>query len=189
MKNFFIALVMSCGLVLSCTETKDNADANADKNNDLGYVELDSFDMNEVTLENYDLKLSLMLPIVASVSGTEISPEIIHDDGDYLWFINIGKYFHLVIEDYAMEFNKVAEEKKRLASKSDIFKIDYLINNNHLIFYKRELIDKHGGKPTYHCFGEVKIEGYNYILRSEESGSFKQIIQDMVTTIKSAKEV
>ncbi len=189
MKASLIALVLACGLVFSCTDTKEDAGI-IDKDKDLiDYVELDSNDMSEITLSDYDLNMAILLPIVANLNGEEIKPEIVHDDGDYLWFINIGKYFHLVIEDYANEFNKVSEEKQRLLSMENIFSVEYIINRNDLIFYKRQLVEGNGGKPTYHCFGEISIEGYNYILRSEDGGSMKQIVQDMVTSIKSARAI
>jgi len=188
MRKFLTALIVFGGLVFSCTNAKDDSHMVENKNNEHGYVELDSFEMNEISLLDYDLNMSLMVPIIGSASGTEIKPEIIHDDGDYLWYINIGKYFHLVIEDYAKEFNKVTTEKKRIAAKKDIFKVEYIIDRNNLIFYKRNLLADQGGKSTFHCYGEIRIDGYNFVLRSEKSGSYQPIIQDMVTTIKSAKK-
>ncbi len=189
MKKFLIALVIASGLVFSCTDANDIANANLSEEGVIDYVELDSVDMEEIILSDYDLNMSILLPLVGNANGETIKPEIIHDDGDYLWFINIGEYFHLVIEDYAKEFNKVLEEKQRLAAKANIFSIEYIIDKRNLIFYKRDLLEGNGGRSTYHCFGEVNIDGYNYILRSADGGGYKQILQDMVMAIKSAKPI
>ena len=50
-------------------------------------------------------------------------------------------------------------------------------------------IDDNGGKVTYHCFGEIEIDGYNYVLRSEKIGGYKQVIRDMVLSIKTAQPI
>lgn len=152
-------------------------------------TDLDFADMNEITLKDHGLNMSLMLPEVASSTGASIEPQIVHDDGDYLWDVQIGSHFHLVVEDFGKEKDKVADEKKRLTDLSNIFVIEFLIDDPELIMYKRSLHEGQGGKPTYHCYGQKVIDGYTYVLRSEEEGGMKPIIDDMVKTIQSAKEI
>jgi hypothetical protein len=83
----------------------------------------------------------------------------------------------------------VASEKKRLADLSNIFTFEFLVDEPKLIMYRRSLHEGQGGKTTFHCYGEVEVEGYNYVLRSAEEGSLKPIIEDMVKTIRSAKPI
>ena len=146
-------------------------------------------DMNQISLSDYGLNMSLMLPEVASSTGNSIEPSITHEDGDYFWFLDIGNHFHLVIEDFGKEANKVAEKKKELEDLKDIFVIEYLMDEPNLIMYKRTLHEGQGGKPSYHCYGETTIDGYTFVLHSADEGGLKPVIDDMVTTIKSAKEI
>lgn len=156
---------------------------------DTGFVLLDTADMQQLSLLAYDLNLKIKVPMVASAAGTEIVPVIEHDDGDYLWYIRIGEYFQLVIEDYAKEFNKVREHEQQLADQKNVFEVTYLEKTAHLVFYKQILINDNGGLPTYHCFGEITIDGYNYVLRSDKFGGYEPVIRDMVQSIKTAKRV
>ncbi|MFK8045651.1 MAG: hypothetical protein AB8B72_09155 [Crocinitomicaceae bacterium] len=153
------------------------------------FSELDTSDMQSISLLDYDLNLSIKVPIVATAAGAEIQPEIMHDDGDYLWYIKIGEYFNLVIEDYANEFGKVLKHQRDLEGQSNVFKITYIEKSSNLIFYKRELINENGGLPTYHCYSEIEIDGYNYVLRTESFGGYELVVKDMVLSIKTAKPV
>ena len=85
--------------------------------------------------------------------------------------------------------HKVLGFQKRLEAQKDVFKVTYLIETPHLIFYKRELIKDNGGLPTFHCFAEISIDGYNYVMRSETFGGYEQVIEDMVLSIKTAHPV
>ena len=189
MKNIFLSLTIIGVLLASCGgdntgENENNENIDVENIQNIGLE-----DMNEFTLVKYGLNLSIMLPEVASSTGASIEPTVKHDEGDYLWFLDIGNHFHLVIEDYGKEKNKVADEKKRLEGLSKIFMIDYTIDEPGLIMYKRELQEDQGGKKSYHCYGETIVDGYTIILRSSDDGSHKPVINDMVTTIKSAKEL
>ena len=151
-------------------------------------TELTFEDMNEISLKEHGLNMCIMLPEVASSTGAAIEPQVEHDEGDYLWDVKIGSRFHLIIEDFGKEKDKVANEKKRLKDLEKIFAIEYITDDPKLIMYKRTLHEGQGGKPSYHCYGETVIDGYTYILRSQEDGSLKPIIEDMEKTIQSAKE-
>lgn len=157
--------------------------------NPIDTTNVDFSDMNEMSLKSEGLNMQIMLPNVASSTGASIEPSIEHDEGDYLWHVKIGNQFHLIVEDFGKEKNKVAEEKKRLAGLGKIFVIEYITDEPKLIMYKRELHEGQGGKGTFHCYGETEIDGYTYVLRSHEDGNFKPIIDDMVKTIRSAKQI
>jgi hypothetical protein len=180
---FFSSLVVftlaSCG----------GGDADNAGNDTLAVDTTDYSEMDEMVLSEHGLNMQIMLPNVASSTGASIEPSVEHFDGDYLWDVKIGNQFHLIIEDFGKEKNKVAEEKKRLKDMERIFVIEYVIDEPKVIMYKRELHEGQGGKPTYHCYGETTVDGYTYVLRSHEDGNFKPIIEDMVKTIRSAKQI
>tara|TARA_R110002096_G_C14321687_1_gene700463 strand:+ start:151 stop:729 length:579 start_codon:yes stop_codon:yes gene_type:complete len=189
MKNVFLSLIAAGFLLTSCGgDNPEGTDGNDNiENNDVNDLGVEG--MNEFSLVSYGLNLSVMLPEVASSTGASIEPTVTHDDGDYLWYLDIGNHFHLVIEDFGKEQNKVAGEKKRLADLSKIFKVEYTIDEPGIIMYKRELHEDQGGKASYHCYGATTVDGYTIVLRSNDDGGHKPVINDMVTTIKSAKEL
>lgn len=187
MKKIFLLASFLPFLLISCGgEGENDATDNSETTDSLA---LDFSDMNEVSLQPEDLNMKIMLPSVQSSTGAGIDPLIEHDQGDYLWYISIGPRFQLIIEDFGKEKNKVSGEKKRLGELSDIFLIEYLVDEPNLIMYKRTLHEGQGGKTTYHCYGEVEIDGYSYVMRSEDEGALKPIIEDMVMTIRSASPV
>lgn len=188
MKQLLIFAVFPALFLGSCGGSDGDGDETIEDTVDTT-VDVDFMDMNEMSLKSEGLNMVIMLPEVASTTGASIEPLVEHDDGDYLWNVNIGAHFHLIIEDFGKEKNKVANEKKRLADLDKIFVIEYITDEPNLIMYKRTLHEGQGGKPTYHCFGEITIDGYTFVLRSEQEGSFKPIIDDMVKTIRSAKPI
>lgn len=191
MKNLLVTFTVVFVLVVSCTNNPNGSIIVNDLVNksDTGFVLLDTADMQLLSLKEYDLNLKIKVPVVASALGIEILPVIEHDDGDYLWYIRIGEHFNLIIEDYAKEFKKVREHQQQLLDQKDVFEITYLEKKTHLVFYKQILIADNGGTPTYHCFGEMTIDGYNYVLRSEGFGGYEPVIQDMVQCIKTATPI
>lgn len=185
MKRLFLFPIVTVMMLSAC----GGSDETTDETTDNAIDTLDYADMNEISLKEHGLNMKIMLPEVASSTGASIEPKIEHDDGDYLWHVKIGTRFHLVIEDFGKEKNKVSGEKERLGDLGKIFVTEYLIDEPNLIMYKRTLHEDQGGKPSFHCYGETTIDGYIYVLRSESDGSLKPIIDDMVKTIKSAKPV
>ncbi len=184
MKRIFLFAIVAVMMLASCGGSEETTEETNETIDTLDYA-----DMNEISLKEHGLNMKIMLPEVASSTGASIEPKIEHDDGDYLWHVKIGTRFHLVIEDFGKEKNKVAGEKERLGDLDKIFVTEYLIDEPNLIMYKRTLHEDQGGKPSFHCYGETTIDGYIYVLRSQSDGSLKPIIDDMVKTIKSAKPV
>lgn len=187
MNKFFIVGSLVCTMtLLSCGGSADDTGTTEDG---VDTSNVDFSDMNEMSLQSEGLNMTIMLPNVASSTGASIEPTVEHFEGDYLWDVKIGNQFHMIIEDFGKEKNKVAEEKKRLEGMGKIFVIEYVVDEPKVIMYKRELHEGQGGKTTYHCYGETVIDGYTYVLRSHEDGNFKPIIEDMVKTIRSAKQI
>jgi hypothetical protein len=186
MKRFFLFAVTASLFLTSCGGSGEEGN---ETGNDGVVDTLDYSGMNEISLKDHGLNMKFMLPEVESSTGASLEPLIEHDDGDYLWHIKIGTRFHLVVEDFGKEQNKVSNEKARLADLTKIFVVDYVVDEPGLIMYKRTLHEDQGGKDSYHCYGETTIDGYTFVLRSEEEGNLKPIIDDMVKTIRSAKPV
>jgi len=188
MKKIFLTLLTLALFTTACDDSSDSI-SNSDQNNQNDLENLGAMDMNEFSFVPYGLNLTILLPEVESSTGNSIQPEVIHEDGNYLWNLNIGKNFNLVIEDFGKEKHKVIEEKQYLNGQTDIFQFEYIIDEPTIIMYKRELHEDQGGKKSYHCYGEMEVEGYTIVLRTTESGGFKPVVADMVSTIKSAKPV
>lgn len=184
MKRIILFSISAVLLFSACGGSGEN---DAENDNNEVVQETDFTGMNEMSLKEHGLNMKIMLPEVASSTGASIEPQIEHEDGDYLWHVLIGTRFHLVIEDFGKEKNKVANEKARLKDLEDIFVVEYLIDEPNLIMYKRTLHEDQGGGKTYHCYGETLVDGYTYVLRSQQDGSLKPIIDDMVKTIRSAE--
>lgn len=185
MKKIFLALLFIPVILLSCNGAGDGTEDGSDTDT-LG---LDFADMMPFSFQEYDLDLELLLPEVASSTGSSIDPYVEHEKGDYLWYLSIGPRFNLIIEDFGKEENKVKSEKDRLNNLKDIFVIEYLVDEPNLIMYRRTLHKDQGGIKSYHCYGDIKVGGYNYVLKSEEEGGLKPIIEDMIKTIRSAKSL
>jgi len=188
MKKVFLTLLTLTLIVASCGDSADPVVPEG-QNDAIDLENLGALDMNEFSFVPYGLNLTVLLPEVESSTGASIEPEVIHEDGNYLWNLTIGKNFNLVIEDFGKEKNKVSEEKEYLKGQSNIFQFEYYVDEPNIIMYKRELHEDQGGKKSYHCFGEMKVEGYTIVLRTTENGGFKPVVSDMVSTIKSAKAV
>ena len=189
MKRLFLFLFLTVVLITSCENehSKDSDTKDSVENSDL--ENLGDTDMNEFSFASYGLNLSILLPEVASHTGASIQPTVTHDDGDFIWNLDIGNNFKLVIEDFGREKNKIIEEKKYLEGQKEIFLFDFIIDEPKVIMYKRELHADQGGKKSYHCYGEMKVDGYTIVIRTNSDGGFKPVVLDMVTIIKSAKEI
>ena len=187
MKKILIASLCCMFLLIACDGKNGSGD------ND-GVLATDSIDMNfddmsAFSLVNYGLNMQIMLPKVQSSTGASIEPEVKHDEGDYLWYLSIGPRFTLIIEDFGREKNKLADERKRLNELDDIFNVEFLQDDDKVLMYKRTLHEGSGGKPSYHCYGTTEVDGYTYIFKTDQDGTFKPIVEDMVKTIRSAEPI
>jgi hypothetical protein len=186
--KLFILTTIAASLIFSFSSCGGSADTE-ETTDSLAVENIDYSGMSEISLKENGLNMQFMLPAVESPTGASIVPQVMHDDGDYLWHVQIGDKFHLVIEDFGKEKNKVSNEKARLADLDKIFIVEFIEESENLIMYKRTLHEEQGGKASYHVYGETIVDGYTYVLRSQEDGGFKPVIEDMVKSIKSAKPI
>lgn len=182
--KLFFSVALSI-LIFSACGGEENNENNNDKNEEKE-EQVDVSDMNALNLKDHGLDITIMLPSVSSSTGASIEPNVTHEMDGFRWEVSLGEKFVLIIEDYAKEDNLIAEEKKRIEGY-DFFDIEYLVENDDIIMYKRELPEGAGGDPTYHVYGMKELNGSNIVFRSVDNGFLKPIVEDMVRTIKSVK--
>jgi hypothetical protein len=182
-----IGLFGCFALVYSCKEEVKN-----DTSDEVS-VDDDYYEFQDYNLSEYDIEAYISLPDETANIGASTKPEITHVEDDILWNIKVGQNFHLVIEDYGEITDLVEVEKKELAEQ-DLFNIEYLVEEDDLIVYKRTLMVKGSEQaaPTvgvehtsYHVYGQKTVGEITYELRSREDGYEKMIIELMAKSIKS----
>ena len=186
MKNTkFLSFFAAAALLLSSCGGEENTENEGNGENQQE-EQVDVSDMNALNLKDHGLDITIMLPSVSSSTGASIEPNITHEMDGFRWEVSLGEKFVLIVEDYAKEDNLIAEEKKRIEGY-DFFDIEYLVEEDDLIMYKRQLPEGAGGDATYHVYGMKNLNGSNIVFRSVDDGFLKPIVEDMVRTIKSAK--
>ncbi len=182
----FILLASSCSENLPAAETTPETEE---------YLEFRS-----LYLGKFGLPALLMIPDETANIGATTEPEILHEDGDFLWTIKAGPNFTLRIEDFG-DYSKRLEDKKKELAEQNKFTIRYLTNEPDLIVYEQTLIVK-GMKnappkvgiehSSLHVYGQSKIDGIYYELRSPDQGYSKynrHVVNLMSKSIRSFKAI
>jgi hypothetical protein len=182
---FIILSISSCG---SSGDTENSG-------KDAITLDEDYYEFRGISLKEFNIPATIMLPDETANIGASTKPEVIHAEGNFLWDIEVGPNFNLHIEDYG-DYTDMVEYKKKELKKQEIFKINYLIDEKDLIVYERILIvkglknasSKVGVKHnSYHVYGQKVINGITYELRSRDEGNEKMIIELMAKSIQSFK--
>lgn len=154
----------------------------------------DYYEFQVMDMSKYGIDAHIHLPDETANIGASTKPQISHPE-DHIWQIDIGQNFTMHIEDMANITDNIKEEKKELKRK-DFFKIKYLVDDEDMILYQRELVVKGSDRAastvgvehkSYHVFGQKTIDGITYVLESREEGYEKNIIEMMAKSIKSFK--
>lgn len=185
----FFVLASICFLFHSCIEKK----------NERSQPELveDFFEFQKFKLKDFGLNATIMLPDETANIGASTRPEIKHAEDGFKWEIEVGPNFHMIIDDFGEEKNKVADKKRKL-KELDIFETKFLVDEKDFIIYESTLkVDGEKASPitdpkphvSYHVYGQKVIDGYTYVFRSREEGYQKNIIDLMAKSIKSVQEV
>lgn len=190
---FFLSVITLLSLqLLSCSEGKDDG-----VEDDTVKLDEDYYEFKGISLANDGIAAMIMLPDETANIGASTKPEIIHTEGDFKWDIHVGPNFHMHIEDYG-DYTDLVETKKRELKESDIFNINYLIDDKDLIVYEQKLVVKGSKKaaPTvgvehrsFHVYGQKTIDGVTYELRSRDEGYEKVIIELMAKSVRSFKPI
>lgn len=182
-----VAIVLGGFLVSSCvSDSSDTEDIELSEE----YYEFQDFNLSDFEIDGF-----ISLPDETANIGASTTPEITHVQSDIKWEIKVGQNFTLLIEDYADINDLVSVEKKLLAERT-FYKIEYIIDDEDLILYQRTLIV--GGMEnaskavgfehkSYHVYGQKRINGITYELKSRPEGYGKMIIELMAKSIKSFK--
>jgi hypothetical protein len=184
----FLALIVF--LALSSCSGSDNAPADEESEDEY-------YEFKGLNLKEYSIPAMIMLPDETANIGASTKPEVVHNDGDFVWDIYVGPNFELHIEDYG-DYTDLVEYKKKELKKQEVFEIDYLVNEKDLIVYESTLIVR-GSKeasPTvgvkhksYHVYAQKTINGITYELRSRDEGYERVIIDLMAKSVKSFKPI
>ena len=167
-----------------------------EKNNQIEIVE-DFFEFQKFNLKDFGLNATIMLPDETANIGASTRPEVKHAEEGFKWEIEVGPNFHMIIDDFGEEKNKVADKKRKL-KELDIFETKFLVDEKDFIIYESTLkVDGEKASPitdpkphvSYHVYGQKVIDGYTYVFRSREEGYPKNIIDLMAKSIKSVQEV
>ncbi len=167
-----------------------------DEKNQTEVIE-DFFEFQKFNLKDYGLNATIMLPDETANIGASTRPEVKHDEDGFKWEIEVGPNFHMIIDDFGEEKNKVADKKRKL-KELDIFETKFLVDEKDFIIYESTLkVDGEKASPitdpkphvSYHVYGQKVIDGYTYVFRSREEGYQKNIIDLMAKSIKSVQEV
>jgi hypothetical protein len=155
------------------------------------------YEFKGLSLKGSDIPAMIMLPDETANIGASTTPEILHNEGDFIWDVLVGPNFELHIEDYG-DYTDLVDYKKKELKEQDVFNIKYLIDEKDLIVYESILIVR-GSKeasPTvgvkhksYHVYAQKVINGITYELRSRDEGYEKMIIELMAKSIRSFKPI
>ena len=155
------------------------------------------YEFKGLSLKGSDIPAMIMLPDETANIGASTTPEILHNEGDFIWDILVGPNFELHIEDYG-DYTDLVEYKKKELKEQDVFKVKYLVDEKDLIVFESVLIVR-GSKeasPTvgvkhksYHVYAQKVINGITYELRSRDEGYEKMIIELMAKSIRSFKPI
>ena len=171
-------------------------DGGEEKNNQTEIIE-DFFEFQKFNLKDFGLNATIMLPDETANIGASTRPEVKHAEDGFKWEIEVGPNFHMIIDDFGEEKNKVADKKRKL-KELDIFETKFLVDEKDFIIYESTLkVDGEKASPitdpkphvSYHVYGQKVIDGYTYVFRSREEGYQKNIIDLMAKSIKSVQEV
>lgn len=182
-------LVLTVLLVIGC---KSNEEPGSKET-----VEEDFYEFQKFSLKDYGLKATIMLPDETANIGASTRPEVKHDEDGFKWEIEVGPNFHLIIDDFGEEKEKVSEKKKSLIAL-DIFETKFLVDEKDFIVYESTLkVEGEKSSPitvakphvSYHVYGQKVIDGYTYVFRSREEGYPKNIIDFMAKSIRSVEEL
>jgi hypothetical protein len=190
---FFLSVITLISLqLLSCSGGGDDG-----AEDDTVKLDEDYYEFKGISLANSGISAMIMLPDETANIGASTKPEIIHTEGDFKWDIHVGPNFHMHIEDYG-DYTDLVETKKRELKESDIFNVNYLIDDKDLIVYEQKLVVKGSKKaaPTvgvehrsFHVYGQKTIDGVTYELRSRDEGYEKMIIELMAKSVRSFKPI
>ena len=185
MKTRLISILMLSIMLFSCSDKNDNSS-----------IETYSlYDFKPLNLSKNEIPATIYLPDETFNIGASTEVEVNHLEGDFKWEIAVGPNFKFKIDDWGDDKQILQAEKDKLEDL-EFYKISYLKNTQNKIIYKREL--KVSGKEnapskvgtehiTYHIFQMKEINGIIYVLKNQDEGSSKKIVDLLEQSFDSFK--
>ncbi len=174
MKKAFVYLFAVTSLSLnSCGGSNEKEKGSENDSTATENSELDLEGMVEHDLSGSGLKANLMVPEEMSPNNV---PFPVRDSvliEGVAWEVLIGENYKLILEEADGKGNLIANEKKRL-EETGIYDLTYEIDKPNVILYQANLKNGAGSKAFYHVYGIVKIEGKDFIAKSDEAGDFNK---------------
>lgn len=155
------------------------------------------YEFQGLHLKSYGLPAMILLPDETANIGASTKPEVVHNDGDFIWNIYVGPNFELHIEDYG-DYTDLVDYKRKELKEQDVFDISYVTNEKDLIVYESSLIVRGTQEASpivgvkhrsFHVYAQRTINGITYELRSRDEGYERKIIDLMVKSIRSFKRM
>lgn len=190
-KGLLFTFAASLLALSSCGDSVDNSEETIVQTN----TQDDYYNFEGFSLKDHGIDAWILLPDETADIGAATEPQVIHDDGDFKWYLKLGRNFHMRIDDWANEKDMITVKKDELASQN-FYNIEYIEETPTFLHYKKELkvagtenaSDKVGVEhESYHCYGQVEIDGITYVFRSRDEGHEKFFIEYMAKSIKSVK--
>jgi hypothetical protein len=185
----FFAFVVT-GFITSCSSPE------LGKNREM-VSEEEYYEFQGLHLKSYGLPAMILLPDETANIGASTKPEVVHNDGDFIWNIYVGPNFELHIEDYG-DYTDLVDYKRKELKEQDVFDISYVTNEKDLIVYESSLIVRGTQEASpivgvkhrsFHVYAQRTINGITYELRSRDEGYERKIIDLMVKSIRSFKRM
>lgn len=155
------------------------------------------YEFEAFSLAPYQINALIYLPDETANIGAATIPEVTHELGGWKWGLKLGQKFQMEIIDWGEE-NGVSLHKEELEEQSHMYDIEYIEDTEDFIYYKRTLKNEGSENSnsnvgvqhvSYHCLGNHKIEGINYLFRTVELGSPKPITEYIKVSVKNVEEV
>ena len=191
--SYFLPIILVFSVIVFAVSCGGPQEKNATEQG----AEDEYYEFQGLSLKEYGVPGMIMLPDETANIGASTKPEVVHNDGDFIWDIFVGPNFELHIEDYG-DYTDLVEYKKKELKDQEVFKINYIVNEKDLIVYESNLIVR-GSKqasPTvgvkhksYHVYAQKIINGITYELRSRDEGYERMIIDLMAKSIRSFKSI
>ena len=188
-KHIIYYLFISCLTFTACTDSVDNKESES--------VDESLLDFNKFSLQPYDIPASILLPDETSNIGASTKVEVSHTEGDFLWCLQVGPNFELVINDWGTDKEILNAEVKKLKNL-DFYNVKFIKKTATTLLYERTLnVDgrKNASKnvgiehKSYHLFMTKTIQNIIYTFETNDGGSTKEIVELQEKCINSIHEI
>lgn len=188
----FFSIATALSFVSCGGESKGGETDSSDSTSTTENTDMDMSSMKEHDLSSAGLNAKIMVADEMTSNGEHFPVK----DSSLLegisWQVSVGEKYSVIIEEADDNThgagNKVANEKKRLETEG-IFDLKFDVDKENVIMYEANLKAGAGSKPFYHVFGVAKIEGKDFIIRSNPAGEYnKGQAEKMLKTIMALQK-